>query len=387
MPAEVYTDQATTTVASGGTTAPAGGTQETWTVASSSSFPAASSTATPPTQFHVADTADGKTGEIIAVTNVSGTTWTVTRGAESTTPVAHSAGFTIVNLITSGGLNGMLQAANNLSDVASAPAALNALGGAAVAGDIGGTSASPQVTGTHLASALPLNQGGTGSASRNFGGLLTPTAVKTTTYTAAAGDFVPCDTTSGSFTVTLPNAPADLTVVGVKQVIQGGSNTVTVACAGSDVFNKTSGAVTATLTLLAQGLLLQYKASGGIWYVTADDLPLPQLDLRYLALAGGTMTGSMGVPLETVTTTNTTGLSDWITLCNAAGGGFTNTLPDATAVRSGASYVFKKADATANEVKLNPVSAQTVDGASYYVLAAANATVTLVSDGSNWWVL
>lgn len=219
-----------------------------------------------------------------------------------------------------------------------------------------------------------------------FAGKLAPTAVKTSGYTAAPNDFVPCDTTSGGFTVTLPNAPADQSVVGVKQVIQGGTNTVTVACAGSDVFNKAGGSVSGTLTLLAQGMLLQYKASGGIWYVLADDLPLSQLDLRYLALAGGTVTGSLGVPLKTVTTTNTTVASDCVTLCNAAGGGFTNTLPDATAVRVGASYLFKKADTSANEVKLLPVASQTVDGAPYYTLAAANATATLRSDGANWWV-
>jgi hypothetical protein len=94
---------------------------------------------------------------------------------------------------------------------------------------------------------------------------------------------VPCDTTSAGFTVTLPNAPADLSVVGIKQVIQGGTNTVTVACAGSDAFNKAGGATSGTLTLLAQGMLLQYKSSGAIWYVIADDLALPQLDARYVA--------------------------------------------------------------------------------------------------------
>ena len=62
---------------------------------------------------------------------------------------------------------------------------------------------------------------------------------------------------------------------------RAGTNAVTVACAGSHVFNKTGGATSGTLTLLAQGMLLQYRASGAIWYVTADDLALSQLDGRY----------------------------------------------------------------------------------------------------------
>lgn len=104
MTAEIFAEnQATTTVTSGGTNAPAGGTQETWTVASSAMFPAASST-TPATQFHIADAAGGFTSEIIAVTNVSGTTWTVIRGAEGTIPVAHSGGFTVDQVVTSGWL-------------------------------------------------------------------------------------------------------------------------------------------------------------------------------------------------------------------------------------------------------------------------------------------
>ena len=89
-----------TTVVSGGTTAPAAGTQETWTVASSASFPSAS---TGIAQFHAADVAANS--EIVAVTNVSGTTWTVIRGAEGTTPVAHTAGFTIFQVTTAGFLN------------------------------------------------------------------------------------------------------------------------------------------------------------------------------------------------------------------------------------------------------------------------------------------
>ena len=104
MGTELFTaDRATTTVSSGGTTAPVSGTQETWTVASSAMFGAAS---TAVSQFHVADPL--APSEIIAVTNVSGTTWTVTRGAESTTPVVHAAGFTVYQVATAGFLGALM---------------------------------------------------------------------------------------------------------------------------------------------------------------------------------------------------------------------------------------------------------------------------------------
>ncbi len=103
MVTETFANLPSTTVSSGGTDAPAGGTQETWTVAASTSFPAA---ATGVTQFHISDPA--QPSEIVAVTNVSGTTWTVTRGAESTTPVMHTAGFGVKQVVTAGFLGGLV---------------------------------------------------------------------------------------------------------------------------------------------------------------------------------------------------------------------------------------------------------------------------------------
>jgi hypothetical protein len=100
VPVEIYANLPQTTVASGGATSPAAGTTETWTVSSSSSFPAASNSTAPPTQFQVSD--PSLASEIIAVTNVAGTTWTVIRGAEGTTPVAHAAGFTVKQVVTAG---------------------------------------------------------------------------------------------------------------------------------------------------------------------------------------------------------------------------------------------------------------------------------------------
>jgi hypothetical protein len=103
---------------------------------------------------------------------------------------------------------------------------------------------------------------------------LIPTAVKTANYTLSPSDFVPVNNTSGNIVLTLPNAPADKTIAGVKLVILGTGNIVTINTAGADVYNKASGSTSATLKLLNQAILLQYQASTHIWYVIADDIPL-----------------------------------------------------------------------------------------------------------------
>jgi hypothetical protein len=84
----------------------------------------------------------------------------------------------------------------------------------------------------------------TGSGTGNWRILETPTGVGTFTtpvkvasYTASVGDLVRCDTTLGSFTVTLPTSPADGSIVNIVDVAgtfytynlnvaRGGSNTV-----------------------------------------------------------------------------------------------------------------------------------------------------------------
>ena len=136
-----------------------------------------------------------------------------------------------------------------------------------------------------------------------------PTAVKTSAYNAAANDLVPVDTTSGAVTITLPTAPADKTVIAVKHVIQGGTNAVTIAAGGSDVFNKAGGGTTLTINLVNGGYALQYKASGAIWYAISDDLPRGSL-LAFANSWGGQQTfvaPILGTPAS-VTLTNATGL-------------------------------------------------------------------------------
>jgi Pectate lyase superfamily protein len=107
MLTELFADQPQTTITSGGTDAPASGTAETLTPASGTGFPAVSAVSN--SQFHIADPV--APSELIAVTQ-TGPVWTVTRGAEGTTPVAHEAGWTALQVVTAGVLGAMVQVVN-----------------------------------------------------------------------------------------------------------------------------------------------------------------------------------------------------------------------------------------------------------------------------------
>lgn len=111
MPAgiEVFGNQPTATITAGGTT-----TSDTaFTVTATNSWPAASTSTTPNTFFHIVDAAN--TSEIMLVTvspggSGSGQSWTVARAQEGTTGISHSANWTAVQLVTAGTLQNFKQA-------------------------------------------------------------------------------------------------------------------------------------------------------------------------------------------------------------------------------------------------------------------------------------
>jgi hypothetical protein len=101
VPLEAFANNSAATVTSGGLDAPASGTSETLTVNVTTAFPVANAyrqfhfvDQLLPTEKMLATAAPGGTG--------SGQSWTVTRGAEGTTPVTHSAGYTVVPVVTAG---------------------------------------------------------------------------------------------------------------------------------------------------------------------------------------------------------------------------------------------------------------------------------------------
>lgn len=109
----------------------------------------------------------------------------------------------------------------------------------------------------------------------------TITAVKTANYVANPGEYIPVDTTSGNVTVTFPTAPVNGTQVGVKMVVKGGTNTVTLTLGSGDHFNTASGPTSGSMSLLNQDASFQYIHATNVWMTISDDLPLSQLDIRY----------------------------------------------------------------------------------------------------------
>ena len=84
-----------------------------------------------------------------------------------------------------------------------------------------------------------------GGGGSGFG--LTPTAIKTANYSANAGEMVLADTFGGPFTVTLPSAPPDGTMVGALVIYSNDFPFpyVMVARGGSDTFTVGDGSASA----------------------------------------------------------------------------------------------------------------------------------------------
>ena len=175
------------------------------------------------------------------------------------------------------------------------------------------------------------------------------------THTAAAWEITAVDTTSGNCTVNLPNGPAAGVLNAVKQIVLGTGYSVTVQCQGSDVINAAGGVTTSSLTLKSQGSLLHYSGTGTghIWTVLSDDLPLSQLDNRYV---------------------------DWINVKGAAYGaaGNTKTVADGAITASSATLT----SASANFASADAGKTIQVAGAGSLPAPAAPALATAITGGT-----
>ncbi len=197
--------------------------------------------------------------------------------------------------------------------------------------------------------------------------MLTPVGPKTGNYAARPGDFVLANCTVGAVTVTLPAAPANGSLVGVK-LVNSVSGTLTVQASGTDVIDAVPAATTQIVPVVTGTVfVLQYQSVTGTWYTqsTGTQLPVPPplnnpqpADAGFAAwsydyaMLGGSFTG---VPLPpggnaylvkcpVRTTANLAAIRYWIT---AAGSGLTTAQNFAGVYSSEGSLITVTADMTA----------------------------------------
>lgn len=95
---------------------------------------------------------------------------------------------------------------------------------------------------------------------------LNPVALKTSAYSANANELIMCDVSSGSFAVTLPNAPIGGTLVEVGIATSGSSGAVKIVTSGSDVMTRAGGPTSFIISLADENVIFQYEATGKVWY-------------------------------------------------------------------------------------------------------------------------
>lgn len=108
--------------------------------------------------------------------------------------------------------------------------------------------------------------------------------------------------------------------------------------------------------------------------------------LRTLRLPENVVAVPGAVATRTVTAAYTITISDRVILCDATVGAFTVSLP-ASLASIGRQFYIKKIDASSNVVTIDADATEEVDGGLTADLTTQYESVTLVSDGTAWWIL
>jgi len=95
--------------------------------------------------------------------------------------------------------------------------------------------------------------------------------------------------------------------------------------------------------------------------------------------------GSFSTAVTTKSAGFTPSISEHTFLVDATSGAVTATLPTSSGL-TGRQYVFIKTDSSGNSVTVDGFGSETINGSLTYVLGAQYKRVTVVSDGTNWYV-
>lgn len=97
-------------------------------------------------------------------------------------------------------------------------------------------------------------------------------------------------------------------------------------------------------------------------------------------------TGTESLAVATKTTSYTATNSDAVILCDASAAGITVTLPTAVG-RLGRVYNIKKIDSSSFTVTVDGDGSETIDDGTTAILTVQYESITIISDGTEWWIL
>ena len=102
-------------------------------------------------------------------------------------------------------------------------------------------------------------------------------------------------------------------------------------------------------------------------------------------VTGTTVTINDNYETITITTTYTALATDRVIFCDASGGAFTLTLPASV---DGKTYVIKdKNTASATDTITVSPTAGLLDGATSFPIDSLNQSLTVIGDGTNYWII
>jgi hypothetical protein len=194
--------------------------------------------------------------------------------------------------------------------------------------------------------------------------------------------------TTGNNSLAAPAGDNVLTATDNSLTASTGNNTIS-ATIGDNLLSATDNSITATSgsntllanvnnTLTATTGDNTLTAAAGENYLNA---PINRVGSNVLPTSTLHVSGSVAAATSTGGTTALT-TTQFFYLVNAASQ--TITLPAATGCQ-GRIYVIKN-NASATNTTVTPAAGQ-IDGAASFVMAAANAAIQVISDGTNWWII
>lgn len=232
----------------------------------------------------------------------------------------------------------------------------------------------------------PLSGGGNLSADRT---LALPAATNSQDGYLTAADHAAFAAKQPALGYTAANKAGDTFTASVIVDVPGAGNTLVTRVGGAQrtVFSSAGGtdaidAGSSNLVLNGASLLLQAGGSERARIAPSGFLGIgvtsPHTKLH--------VNGPLAVAIITKTAAYTITATDSVILADATSAAFTLTLPTAVGV-AGRYYTVKKVDGTANAIGLATTASQTIDNSPTRGITIPYDALTVISDGSNWFLI